>query len=320
MKAVVYTHYGPPEVLQIKEVEKPKPKKNEVLVRVHATTVNRTDTGFRDVEYFAVRVAGGFFKPRHQILGSEFSGVIESVGEEVKNFKSGDEVFGLKTYQFGAHAEYICVSENGSIALKPNNFSFEEAAAVCDGLMLAINYIRNMDFSKSPKVLINGASGSIGSAAVQLAKYYGAQVTAVCGTKNLDLIKSLGADFVIDYMTTDFTLTDKQFDYVLDSVGKSSFGRCKKILKQGGVYFSSELGSYWQNVWLPLFNPLLGGKKVKFPIPTDNQKDIIFFKQLIEDGHYKAVIDRIYTFDQIIEATKYVETHQKTGNVVVRVI
>jgi NADPH:quinone reductase-like Zn-dependent oxidoreductase len=197
--------------------------------------------------------------------------------------------------------------------------SFEEAAAVCDGLMLAINYVRKIDFSTKPKILINGASGSIGSAAVQLCHYYGAQITAVCGTKNLELIKSLGADEVIDYTKTDFTQNGQLYDVVLDAVGKSSFFKCKKILKPKGVYYSTELGYLSQNVFLALVSPLSKGKKVGFPIPTDNQKDILEFKQIIEEGNYRAVIDNVYPFDQIVEATKYVETGQKTGNVVIRV-
>jgi len=319
MKAIVYTQYGPPEVLQVKEVPKPTPKGNEVLVRIHATTVNRTDTGFRAAEYFAVRVVGGLFKPKKAILGTEFAGEIEAIGKDVTSFKIGDPVFGLNTYRFGTHAQYVCIPETGSIAIKPSNMSFEESAAVCDGLMLAINYIRKIDFNKKPKILINGASGSIGSASVQLAHHYGAEITAVCNTKNIALAKSLGADEVIDYTQQDFTNTEKLYDVVLDAVGKSTFFKCKKILKPGGVYFSTELGPGWQNVFLPLITPLLGSKRVKFPIPTDCKEDILLFKELIEAGKYKAVIDRIYPLEQIIEATRYVETGQKTGNMVITV-
>jgi NADPH:quinone reductase-like Zn-dependent oxidoreductase len=220
MRAAIYKKYGPPEVIHFADIPKPQPKPNEVLVKIIATTVNRTDTGFRKAEYFIIRFFAGFFKPKNQILGTEFSGIIESIGSDVKTFKIGDQVFGLNTYKFGTHAEYVCIKENGSIAIKPSNLSFEEAAAVCDGLMLAINYVRKIDFSTKPKILINGASGSIGSAAVQLCHYYGAQITAVCGTKNLELIKSLGADEVIDYMKTDFTQNGQLYDVVLDAVGK----------------------------------------------------------------------------------------------------
>ena len=201
----------------------------------------------------------------------------------------------------------------------PNNMSFEEAAAVCDGLMLAINHMRKIDFSKPKKILINGATGAIGSASVQLAKYYGAEITAVGNTKNLELIKSLGADEVMDYTQEDFTQCGQLFDVVIDAVGKSSFYKCKKILKPKGLYFSTELGFLAQNLFLPLLTSL-GGKKVKFPIPTDSQADIIFFKELIESGNYKVVIDKTYSLEQIIEATKYVETGEKTGNVVIKVV
>jgi NADPH:quinone reductase-like Zn-dependent oxidoreductase len=317
MKAVVYLHYGPPEVLQIKEVEKPIPKDNEILIKIHATTVNRTDCGFRKPEYLIVRIVGGLFNPKHNILGSELSGEIETIGKDVKTFKAGDQVFGLSTYKFGAHAEYICISEEKSITTKPTNISYIEAAAICDGAFLAWNYIQKIDFKKTPKILINGASGSIGSASVQLARYYGAEITAVCNAKDFELVKSLGATEVIDYTREDFTKTGQKYDVVFDSVGKSSFFRCKKILKPGGVYFSSELGYFWQNIFLAMFTPLFGGKKVKFPIPKDRKEDIVFFKELIEAGKYRAIIDRIYPLEEIVEATKYVETGQKVGNIVI---
>lgn len=317
MKAIVNTIYGPPDVLHLREVEKPIPKDNEVLIKIHATTVNRTDCGFRKPEYFIVRLVGGLFKPKNTILGSELAGVVEAVGSAVKIFNPGDPVFGLSTYSFGAHAEYICIPENGSIAPKPGNMSFEEAAAVCDGAFLALTYIRKIDFKNTPKILINGASGSIGTAGVQLARYYGAEITAVCNTRNFELVKSLGADKVIDFTKEDFTKNGQLYDVVFDSVGKSSFFRCKKVLKQGGIYFSSELGFLWQNIFLALLTPIFGGKKVLFPIPKDNKEDIVFFKELIEAGKYKAVIDRTYPLEQIVEATRYVETCQKTGNVVI---
>jgi NADPH:quinone reductase-like Zn-dependent oxidoreductase len=317
MKAIVYRKYGPPEVLQLREVPKPSPKDNELLIKVHASTVNRSDCGFRKPEYLIVRLFGGLFRPKQTILGSELAGEIESVGKDVKTFKPGDQVFGLSTFKFGAHAEYLCVREDKSITTKPVNMTFTEAAAVCDGLMLALNYIRKIDFRKSPKILINGASGSIGSAAVQLARYYGAEITAVCNTKNSALVKSLGANEVIDYTKEDFTKNRKLYDVVLDAVGKSSFFRCKKILKPGGVYFSTELGYLSQNIFLALITPVLGGKKVKFPIPTDSKADIEFFKELIEAGKYKAVIDRVYPLENIVEAHHYVETGEKTGNVVI---
>jgi NADPH:quinone reductase-like Zn-dependent oxidoreductase len=303
MKAVVYTKYGPPEVLQLKEVPKPSPKANEVLIKIHATTVNRTDCGFRKPEYpVIIRLINGLFKPKKTILGSELAGEIEAIGIDVKAFKPGDQVFGLSALNFGAHAEYICLPETGSITTKPANISYNEAAAVCDGLNLAITYIRKIDFTNQREILINGASGSIGSACVQLARYYGAEITAVCDTRNLVIVKMLGADEVIDYTKEDFTKNGKLYDVVIDAVGKSSFFRCKRILKPGGVYFSTDLGFLAQNIFLPLLTPIFNimtgrqtGKKVKFPIPKDSKEDIVFFKELIEAGRYKAVIDRSYT-------------------------
>jgi NADPH:quinone reductase-like Zn-dependent oxidoreductase len=325
MKAIVYTKYGPPEVLQLKDVPKPVPNDNEVLVKIHATTVNRTDCGFRKPEYpVIIRLVNGLFRPKKTILGSEFAGEIESVGKDVKIFKPCDKVFGLSTLNFGAHAEYICLPETASITSMPANKSYNEAAAVCDGLMLAITYIRKIDFKNERKIIINGASGSIGSACVQLAKYYGAEVTAVCNTKNIDIVRSLGADAVIDYTKEDFTRNGKLYDVVIDAVGKSSFFRCKKILKPGGVYFSTELGYLAQNVFLALLTPVFSiaagaykCKRVRFPMPANSKEDIVFFKELMEAGKYKSLIDRIYSLEEIVKATKYVETGEKTGNVVI---
>ena len=318
MKAIVYTKYGPPEVLHLMEVEKPTPKDNEVLIKIHATTVNRTDCGFRKPEYILIiGFINGFFKPKKKILGSELSGEIEAIGKDVKVYKPGDLVFGLSTYNFGAHAEYICLPETGSFTLKPENISCEQAAAICDGAFLAFANIKKIDFKNKPRILINGASGSIGTAAVQLAKYFGGEITAVCNKRNFELVKSLGANEVIDFTTEDFTKNGQTYDAVFDAVGKSSFFKCKKLLKPGGIYFSTELGYMAQNVFLALLTPVFGGKKVLFPIPKDCKEDIQFFKELIEAGKYKAVIDRTYRLDQIVEATKYVETGQKTGNVVI---
>ena len=330
MKAIVYEKYGSPDVLQLKEIEKPTPRENEVLIKIYATTVNRTDCGFRKPEYpLIIRLINGLFKPKRTILGSELAGEIEAVGKNITLFKKGDKIFGL-TGNFGAHAEYICLPETASIITKPTNMNYEEATAVCDGLMLAYNLIKKIDLHKgsaSPaggkKILIYGASGSIGTAAVQLAKYYEAEVTAVCNTKNLELVKSLGADEVIDYTKDDFTKNGQTYDVVLDAVGKSSFFRCKNLLKKGGIYLSTDLGFLAQilflTLWTSIFGRLPSGKKVLFPIPKVSKEDIGFFKELIEAGKYKAVIDRRYTLKQIVEATRYVETEQKTGNVVITV-
>ena len=319
MKAVVYTKYGSPNVLQHKEVKKTIPKDHEVLIKIIATTVNRTDCGFRNPEYLAVRLVGGLFKPKKQILGSELAGVVEATGQHVKAFKPGDAVFGLSTFNFGTHAEYICIAENKSIIIKPANITFAEAAAVSDGGFLALANIRKIDFSKQPKMLINGASGSIGTASVQFAKYFGAKITAVCNTKDFELLKSLGADEVIDYTKEDFTKNGQLYDVVIDAVGKSSFFSCRKILKSKGIYFSTELGYLSQNIFLALITPILGGKKVQFPLPKDHKEDIVFIKELMEAGKYKAVIDRTYPFEQLVDATRYVETGQKVGNVVITI-
>ena len=320
MKAIVHTEYGSPEVLHLQEVPKPIPKDNEVLIKIHATTVNRNDCGFRKPEYpFIIRPINGLFKPKRKILGTELAGEIESIGKNVKTLKPGDKVFGLSAWKFGAHAEYISVPEDGSISFMPTNISYNEAAAICDGAYLALNNLRKINFKKIKSILINGASGSIGSSAVQLAKYYGTSITGLCNTKNLELIKSLGADFVIDYTKEDFTKNGQHYDVVFDAVGKSSFFKCKKILNSGGTYFSTELGYLSQNIFLALFTRLFNGKKVLFPIPKDRKEDIAFFKELIEAGKYRAVVDRVYPMNQIVEATKYVETGMKTGSVVITI-
>lgn len=319
MKAAVHTKYGTPNVLLLKEVEKPVPTDNEVLIRVHATTVNRTDCGFLRAEPFFVRFVSGLLRPKATILGSELAGEVEAAGKEVTSFKPGDQVFGLTGLHFGAHAEYVCLPEEAAIAARPANMDYEEAAAVCDGAMLAIAFIRRTNPQEGQRVLVNGASGSIGSAAVQLAKYYGAEVTAVCNTRNLELVRSLGADAVIDYTREDFTRHGQRYDAVFDAVGKSSFRRCRNLLKKGGIYLSSDLGFLAQNPLLALWTPGIGGKRVMFPIPKVSKKDVCFFKELVEAGRYKAVIDRRYPLDRIVEAYRYVETGQKTGNVVITV-
>jgi len=319
MKAVIYTQYGPPEVAQLTEIEKPALQDNEVLIKVHATTVNRTDCGFRSAEYFIVRFFSGLFRPNNKILGNEFAGTIESVGKAVRTFKPGDKVFGYNDVKFGAHAEYMVMAEDDAIATMPENTSFEEAAPITEGAHYALCDIRAAKIGSGQNILINGATGAIGSAAVQLVKYLGAEVTAVCNTKNVDLVKSLGADEVIDYSKQDFTKLNKQFDVVFDAVGKSSFGRCKPLLKRKGIYMSTELGYMSQNPFLAIFTPLLGGKKVLFPLPTISKEDVLFLKKLVETGKFRPVIDRRYPLEQIVDAYRYVETGQKTGNVVITI-
>lgn len=315
MKAIINTEYGSADVLKLQEIEKPTPKPNEVSVKIYATTVNRTDTGLRSAEYFISRLFTGLFKPRFHTLGSEFAGIIEQIGKDVKSFKVGDEIFGLSTSNFGTHAEYLAIPESASIALKPKNLSFYEAACICEGPYLAYNYLTKFKIDKTTKILINGTSGSIGSSGLQLAKYYGAEVTAVTDTKNLALAKTLGADFVVDYTKENFTHTDKKFDLVFDAVGKSSFFKCKKLLKENGTYFSTELGYLSQNVYLPLFT-----KKIIFPIPKDTKEQVEFFKDLAEKGHLRAIIDRTYALEEVAEAHRYVEKGMKVGSVSIKVV
>lgn len=320
MKAAVYTQYGPPEVVQLQEIEKPMAQANEVLIKVHASTVNRTDCGFRSAEYFIVRFFSGLFKPKNKVLGNEFAGEIVAIGSEVSQYSIGDRVFGYNDKQFGAHAEFMVMDEKGPMAIIPNTMSFEEAAPMIEGSHYALCDLKAAKIAKGQNFLVNGATGAIGSSAVQLIKYFGASVTAVCDTKNMALVKSLGADIVIDYTKEDFTKINQSFDVVFDAVGKSSFGKCKRLLRKGGVYISTELGYMSQNIFLAILTPLLGGKKVLFPLPTISKADVEFFKGLAENGHYKPLIDRVYSLEQIVEAHTYVETGQKIGNVVIRIM
>lgn len=319
MKAIIYTNYGPPEVVRLTEVEKPVAKDNEVLIKVHASTVNRTDCGFRSANYFIVRFWSGLIRPKSPILGCEFAGEIEAIGKDVTTFKPGDRVFGYNDIKFGGHAEYITMSENDLLTTMPENISYSEAAPITEGAHYALCDIRAAKITAGQQVLINGATGAIGSAAVQIVKYLGAEVTAVCDTKNVDLVKSLGADVVIDYKKEDFTKINTKFDVVFDAVGKSSFRKCLPLLKKGGIYMSTELGYMSQNPFLALITPLFGGKKLLFPMPVNNKKDIEFLKVLVVTGKFKPVIDRSYPLEQIVEAYRYVETGMKTGNVVITI-
>jgi NADPH:quinone reductase-like Zn-dependent oxidoreductase len=320
MKAAVHTRYGPPEVVQITEAEKPRVKDNEVLVKVHATTVNRTDCGYRAAKPFIVRFFSGLIRPRVTILGNEFAGKVEAVGSGVTSFKVGDKVFGYNEGAFGAHAEYMAIPEDGSLATMPQGLTYEEAAPSTEGSHYALSFIKATKIQRGQNVLVNGATGAIGSAAVQLLKSLGVAVTATCDGKNIELVRGLGADRVIDFTTEDFTTDEQTYDVVLDSVGKSSFGRCKRLLKPDGIYLSSELGPLSQNPILALVTPLLGGRKVMFPIPKDDQTIVRDLKNMVESGQFKPLIDRRYSLDQIVEAYRYVETGRKIGNVVISVV
>jgi NADPH:quinone reductase-like Zn-dependent oxidoreductase len=324
MKAVVYDRYGPPDVLRIEEVEAPVPNADEVLVRVHATTVTRSDCATREANRRSgllisviSRLISGLRRPRQRILGTELAGEVAGVGAGVSEFAVGDHVFGTSGFRFGAHAEFICMRESARIAHKPAGISFEEAATVCDGALSSLWCLRLAALGKGQRILIYGASGAIGTAGVQLARYFGANVTAVCGTKNLELVRSLGADRVIDYTQEDFTKNGETYDVIFDAVGKHSFKRCRGSLKRGGSYLATD---GMRNLLLGLWTSRFGDKKVIFQIPPRyTRQDVLFLKELIEAGRYRAVIDRRYPLEDVVEATRYVETEQKTGNVVLTI-
>jgi NADPH:quinone reductase-like Zn-dependent oxidoreductase len=319
MKAIVCTKYGPPDVLQLKEVEKPTPKDNEVLIKIHATTVNRTDCAILRAEPFFARFFTGIFKPSKPIPGTEFAGKIEAVGKNVTSYEVGDKVFGLDDSGLGSHAQYMTILEDKALTTIPENLTYEQAAASTEGAHYAYNFINKVNLESGQKVLVNGATGAIGSAAVQFLKHFGVNVTAVCSTKNIELVKSLGASKVIDYTKEDFTKDDQHYSFIFDTVGKSSFAKCKPLLQPGGVYISSELGSMAQNIFFALVTPIMSNKKVIFPLPADCRRSVLFIKKLIEQGKFKTVIDRKYPLEQIVEAYRYVEKGQKTGNVVITV-
>jgi len=316
MKAIVYTKFGPPDVLHLQEVESPTPKANEVLIKIYATTVVKEDPDMRASPGF-----NGLLKPRHPILGQELAGEIESIGKDVTRFKPGDQVFGFD--MFGAYAEYKCMPENGALAIKPANISYEEAASVPNGALTALPFLRDKgEIQSGQTVLIYGASGSVGAAAVQLAKYYGAEVTGVCSTANLEWVKSLGADRVIDYTQEDFTENGKTYDIIFDTVGKCSFSECKGTLSDEGIYLATVPTPVM--MLQALWTAKSGSKKVKFVAAglrsaSEKIKDLVFLTELIEAGKIKAVIDRCYPLEQIVEAHRYVEQGHKKGNVVITV-
>ena len=319
MKAAVHTRYGPPEVVRVVEVEQPTPSDDEMLVRVRATTVNRTDCATRAAKPFFARAVTGLIRPRATVLGNEFAGEVEAVGGGVTSFAVGDRVFGYNEGPFGAHAEYLTISAGGSVATMPAEASFQEAAAGTEGSHYALAIISGVGVRSGDDVMVYGATGGIGSAAVQLLKSFGARVTAVCGTEHVALVAGLGADRVVDYMVEDFTDDEQSYDLVIDAVGKSTFGRCRRLLKRGGVYSPTDLGPWWQNPMLILITRLFRGKRVMIPFPKHDQEMVKYFKGLMESGAFKPVIDRQYPLDEIVEAYRYVETGQKIGNVVITI-
>ncbi len=321
MKAIVWTKYGPPDVLQLKEVEKPTPKDKEVLVKIHAATVTKGDCEIRSSTgplwlKLLMRIYIGLRKPKRiTILGQELAGEIESVGKDVKLFKKGDQVFA--STRFGAYTEYKCLSEDGVLAIKPANMTYEEAATVPTGGFTALHFLRKGNIQSGQKVLINGAGGSIGTIAVQLAKYYEAEVTAVDSTKKLDMLRSIGADHVIDYTQEDFTISGETYDVILNVISKSSFSGCIRSLKKKGIYLQAVivLPRSVRGRW----TSMTSSKKLVFGLLEERAEDLIFLKELIEAGKIKAVIDRRYPLEKIAEAHSYVETGQKSGNVVITV-
>lgn len=331
MKAVVYTEYGPPDVLHLTEVEKPAPKDNEILIRIHATSVNIGDIWARNFKemtpsrftmpfplWLPARMYFGFTKPKINILGNEFAGQVEATGKDVTHFRKGDQVFGYRGQKMGANAEYLCMPEDGLVAIKPANMTYEEAATVPGGALTALSLLRKVNIQRGQKVLINGASGSIGSAAVQLAKYFGAEVTGVCGTPRLEFVKALGADKVIDYTREDFTKNGETYDLIFDILGKSSFSKCKNSLKQNGIYLlaSFKMKQIFQMLW----TSMRGGKKVICALSSENPEDMEFIKGLVEQGKIKSIIDRCYPLEEAAEAHRYVEKGSKTGSVIISLI
>ena len=319
MKAVVSPRYGSPDVLEIRQVPKPQPKAGEVLVKVHATTVSRTDCGILRARPFVVRFFMGLRRPKRTILGMDFAGEVEAVGAGVASFMPGDRVFGMSPEGFGAHAEYLCVSETGAIAAMPKGARFDEAV-VCEGAWYADTDLRALCVKPGHRILIYGASGAIGTAAVQLAKSYGAEVTAVVATQHLDLVRFLGANRAIDYTTQDFTQIGETFDSVFDAVGKTTFFRCRRLLRPGGVFAATDLGPWWQNPLLAIWSSITRSNRVVFPLPKDSGGFVDSLKARMEARQFRAVIDREYPFEAIADAYRYVETGQKTGIVVINVV
>lgn len=317
MKAIVYKEYGPPDVLRLEEVERPIPGDDEVLVKVHATTATSAEGMMRRGEPLWGRVILGLGRPRRKTLGLEFAGQISSVGRNVKRFGKGNQVYGFTGFGLGAYAEYVCMPEKGSLGIKPANTTYEEAAAVVDGATTALFFLRDKaNIQPGQKVLINGASGSIGTSAVQLARYFRAEVTGVCSTKNVELVRSLGADSVIDYTQEDFTRNGRTYDIIFDTIGKSSFHRCKGSLEKNGCYLPT-VGL--MNYVLALWTLIAGGKRVKSGMSISKANALVSIKDLVEDGDIRPVIDRRYSLEQTAKAHRYVEKGHKKGNVIITV-
>ena len=317
MRAVTQYRYGPPHVLRVEDVPPPAPGDDDVLVKVHAAAVTRTDCGYRAPHPpLLMRFFNGLFRPKRRILGSEFAGVVEAVGRNVASFQVGDRVFGATGFRVGAHAEYVCLPHTGRIAHLPPALSFAEGASILEGALYSLPGLRTMGVGPGIRLLVYGASGAIGSASVQLGKALGAHVTAVCSTRNVDLVRSLGPDVVIDYTKQDFTQNGQTYHVIHDAVGKHSFLRCWRSLAPGGTYAATD---GLENLLFGLLTWRAEGKKARMHMGRVSQKDVLYLKQLIESGQYRPVVDRVYPLDQVVAATAYVETGKKTGNVVLAV-
>jgi len=319
MKAIVFTKYGSPDVLQLQEVVKPSPRENDVLIKIYATSVTSGDCRMRKADPFAIRFVNGIIRPKKiTVLGNEFSGEIEEVGKDVKLFRKGDHVFGQTGMSLGANAEYICLPEDATLAIKPANITHEEAATIPFGGNTALHFLRKANIRSGQKVLIFGASGSLGTAAIQLARYFGTEVTGVCGTSNVELVKSLGADKVIDYTKEDFTKSGQTYDIIFDTTGKSPFSGCVESLTQNGIYLRAVHMSLSSNV-RGLWTSMTSSRKVIGGVATELKENLVFLRELIEAGKLKPVIDRCYSFEQIAEAHRYVDKGHKRGNVAITI-
>jgi len=319
MKAASRTRYGPPDVVRLEKADKPTPADDELLIRVRATTINRTDCGYRAGKPFLIRFMSGFPRPKVPVLGTEFAGEVEAIGRTVTTFAVGDRVCGYCEGSFGAHAEYMVIGQDGLIASIPENLTFAQAAPSMEGSHYALGFLRRARLKAGQDILIYGATGAIGSAAVQIAKSLGLTVTAVCATEHVDLVRGLGADRVVDYVVEDFTKDRQRYDAVFDAVGKSSFRRCRRLLKLRGIYGSSDVGFLWHGPVLALITPVFRRRRVLFVIPREDPEEIKYLKNLVETGEFTPVIDRTYPLDEIVAAYRYVETGQKVGNVVITV-
>lgn len=323
MRAVVYEHYGPPDVLQLREIEKPIPKDNEVLIKVHATTVTSGDRRVRSLDVPAgfglmSRLLFGITKPRKQILGTEIAGEIESVGKDVDKFKVGDQVFAFAGAGMGCYVEYKCMAQDGAVALKPSNLTFDQAAALSFGGSTACDFFRRGKLRSGESILVNGASGGVGSAAVQLARHFGAEVTGVCSAANFEMVKSLGATHVIDYASEDFTKNGKTYDVIMDTMGTAPFSRIKDSLRKGGR-FLLVMGKLTGLLTIP-WSSLMTGMKIVGGPAAERPEDLQFLAKLAQEGKFTPFIDRRYPFDQIAEAHRYVDTGRKRGNVVITLV